>query len=530
MSLFGPLSPPALPPPPLPSPNGPDKPQPGKPQPGPPPITWTLAIGLAGAVLGSLVSNLDTRLTTFSLADLRGGIGFGVDEASWVSTAYNVAEVAVVPMTPWLAAIVSPRRAIAAAAALLTIAGAFVPIAAPHFVALVAMRFLQGMGGGALIPLLLLSVLRFTPAHQRVYGLTVYGFVTTATPLFAEPLAGFLTEFVNWQSIFYICVPVGPLVALMVLFGMPVEPVKTELFAKTDYGGMALLAVFAGLLTAALGEGQRLDWFDSPLIDSLFAASALFLAAFVLLELTLKAPLIDLGLLRRFNFTGGLLMVFAFAFASLFTGSVVPMYGTAVRLFREPQVGAILVWGGAAQVAVALAVPFVLRRLEARVVIALGLFGSAIGCRLATFIDSDWVGADLLASVVLQSASQLLLLVPIVVVSTAVLQPKDALSGGTIFNVWRDLAISAAGAVVGGVLTVRERVHSFYLTDHAVAGAPATVLREAQGGLAALAGAIRTQATVQASADMFGWLGVAMLAAFALTFVLKQTPIPFPPK
>ncbi len=521
MSLFGPLSPPPMPPP-----KGPD----GRPQPGPPPITWTLAIGLAGAVLGSLVSNLDTRLTAFSLADLRGGVGLGVDEASWVSTAYNIAEVAVVPMTPWLATIVSPRRAIAAAAALLTIAGAFVPAAAPHFVALVSLRFLQGMGGGALIPLLLLSVLRFAPMHQRVFGLTVYGFVTTATPLFAEPLAGWLTDAVAWQSIFYISIPIGPLVALMVLFGMPVEAVKAEVFAKTDYAGMALLALFAGLLTAALAEGQRLDWFDSPLIDSLFLASALFLAAFVALELTLKDPLIDLSLLLRFNFSGGLLMVFAFAFASLFTGSIIPMYGTEVRLFRESQVGAILVWGGAAQLAVALVIPFVLRLLEARVVIALGLFGAAIGCRLATFIDSDWVGANLLAALLLQSAAQLVLLVPIVVVSTSTLQPKDALSGGTIFNVWRDLAISAAGAVVGGVLTVRERVHSFYITDHLVAGAPATVLREAQGGLAALAGVARAQATAQASADAFGWLGVAMLAAFAITVLLKPTPIPFPPK
>ncbi len=521
MSLFGPLSPPPLQPP---------KGQDGKPQQGPPPITWQLALGLAGAVLGSFISNLDTRLTAFSLADLRGGTGLGVDEASWVSVAYNVAEVAVVPMTAWLSGIISPRRAIAAAVALLTVAGAFVPIAVPHFGFLVAMRFLQGMGGGALIPLLLLSVLRFAPPHQRVFGLAVYGFVTTATPLFAEPLAGVLTEWVDWQSIFYVSVPLGPLVALLVMVGLPVEPVKLGVFATTDYGGMALLALAAGLLTAALGVGQRLDWFDSPLVDGMLAAAALLFAAFVLLELTLEHPLIDLSLLLRFNFTGGLLMVFAFAFASVFTGTVLPMFGQEVRGYRELQVGGILVWGGVAQLAVGLAVPFVLRALEARVVIALGLFGAALGCRLATFIDSDWVLADVLLSLLVQTASQLVLLVPIVVVSTSVLQPKDALSGGTIFNVWRDLAVSTAGAVTGGILTVRERVHSFYLTQHLVAGAPLTVARESQGGLAALSAAARVQATTEASADTFGWLGVAMLIGFAMTVLLKQTPIPFPPK
>ena len=184
-------------------------------------------------------------------------------------------------------------------------------------------------------------------------------------------------------------------------------------------------------------------------------------------------------------------MVFAFAFASVFTGTVIPTFGMQARGYRELQVGEILVWGGLVQMLVALMIPFVIRLLEVRVVIALGLFGAAVGCRLGTFIDSDWIVTDLLLSLVLQSASQLVLLVPVVVVSTSTLQPKDALSGGTIFNVWRDLAISASGAVVGGVLAVRERVHSFYLTEHLVAGAPLTVAREAQGGLAALAAARR---------------------------------------
>ena len=95
----------------------PPQPIDGKPHPGPPPIGWRLALGMAGALLGSLASNLDTRLTAFSLQDLQGGTGLSVDPAAWVSLAYNVAEIAVVPVTPWLASIISPRRAIAGAAA-----------------------------------------------------------------------------------------------------------------------------------------------------------------------------------------------------------------------------------------------------------------------------------------------------------------------------------------------------------------------------------------------------------------------------
>lgn len=519
---MNPFAPPIPPPP----PPGPD----GAPQKGPPPIGWGLALGMAGAVLGSLASNLDTRLTAFSLADLRGGVGYGVDEASWVSLAYNVAEVAVVPMTPWLSSIISPRRAIASAAVLLTVAGGFVPSAAPNLPWLVGLRFLQGMGGGALIPLLLLTVLRFTPAHQRVFGLTVYSFVTAATPLCADSLSGLLLDTFGWQSIYYIALPLGPLVVFMVLAGLPVEKPKPEMFARTDYGGMLLLALFAGTLTAALDQGQRLDWFDSPLIDSLFVSAAFFLAGFVLLELTLEEPLIDLGLLSRFNFSGGLLMMFEFASASLLTSSILPQYGQQVRGFREDQVGSILIWGALVQLVLCVPLPFLLRVLEARVVLAIGLFTAAVAYRLGTFIDSDWVGVDLALVLALSSASQMLILVPTTVVSTGTLQPRDAQSGGTIFNVVRNLAVTSAGAVAGGIMTVRERVHSFYLTDHLVRGAPVTVAREGAAGLGALSQATRIQATVEAVADTFGWLAMALLAGFALVLALRQTPVARPPR
>ena len=509
--------------PPLPPPDG-------KPAGGPPPIGWGLALGMAGALLGSLASNLDTRLTAFSLQDLRGGAGLGVDPAAWVSLAYNVAEVAVVPVTPWLASIVSPRRAIAGAAILLTVAGAFVPTAAPDLAWLVALRFLQGLGGGALIPLLLLTILRFTPLHQRVYGLTAYSFVTVATPLLAAGLSGLLLTALGWQAVFYIALPLGPLVVFMAMAGLPVEKVKLETFAETDYAGMVLLALSCATLTAALDEGQRLDWFDSSLICALFASAALFLAAFLLRELTCGKPLIDLSLLLRLNFSGGLLMVFVFAFASSFTGALVPTFGEEVRGFRELQVGEILIWGAAAQLLLCIPLPFLLRRIEARVLLAAGLLAAVLACRFGTYVDSDWAGAEFAALVPLSAMSQLLILVPTVVIATTTLQPQDASSGGTVFNVIRNLAVTSSGAVLGGITTVRERVHSFHLTGHLVRGATTTVAREHATGLGLLSQAARIQATVEAVADGFGWAAMVVLASFGLVVVLRQTAIPRPPR
>ena len=489
---------------------------------GPPPITGRLALGLFGAVLGSFVSNLDTRLTTFSLADLRGGVGYGVDEAAWVSAAYNIAEIAVVPLTPWLAGVISQRRAVALSVILLTVAGALCPWAADQgYIWLVAMRFVQGIGGGALIPLLLGILLRHTPLHQRIYGFTLYALVTASTPLISESLAGELTDIVHWQSVFYIGGVIGPIVLALVLFGLPNDPVKPDAFRSADYAGMLLMVLAASLLTAALDEGQRLDWFSSWFIVSLFASASVALVAFVTVELVQKTPLINLRLLLRRNFTGGLATIFAFAVATLGTSLLLPQYGIQVRGFRELQVGNILIWAALVQLFVCAATPFLLRKLEARIVLALGLFIVAMGARLATFANSDWVREDILPSHILQACGQPLIMVPLIVIATSTLQMSDALAGATLFNVIRTLAGSIGGAVIGGVLVVRERVHSNTIVDHVITGSAAT-----QGlSVGALANAIRRQATTMAIADAFGWIGIIMLATMLIVLCLNETQL-----
>jgi MFS transporter, DHA2 family, multidrug resistance protein len=490
---------------------------------GPPPLTLRLMLGLFGAVLGSFVSNLDTRLTTFSLADLRGGIGYGVDEAAWVSAAYNIAEIAVVPMTPWLAGIISQRRAVAAAITLVSIAGALCPWAANQgYVWLLTMRFLQGLGGGALIPLLLGILLRHMPLYQRIYGLTLYALVTASTPLISESLAGLLTDIVHWQSVFYIGGAIGPIVLGLVLYGLPVDPYRPEVFRTTDYAGMFLMALSASFLTAALDEGQRLDWFSSPFIVSLSAAGAVTLVAFIAVELYQKAPLINLRLLLRRNFSGGLLTIFAFSVSIMGTSLLLPQYGIEVRGFRELQVGNILIWAALAQLFVFAAAPILLRVLEVRIVLALGLLTVAMGARLATFADSDWVRPDILPSHILQACGQPLIILSLVVISTSTLQPVDALSGATTFNVVRTLAGTIAGAVIGGILTVRERVHSNTIVEHLATGAATTVQAQAAGGLV---GAVRRQATTMAVADAFGWMGVIILAFMLVVIMLNETKL-----
>ena len=512
-------------------PRPPDPPQPGpdgKMPAGPPPLTRQVAIGLAGAVLASLLSNVNTRVDTFSVADLRGAFGFNTDEGSWVTAAYNVAQIAIVPVTPWLASIVSPRRAIAAAVALQTLASVAAPVA-PTYATLIVLRFLQGAGGGALIPLLLTTVLGLLPLYQRVWGFAVYALVTTATPLFAESLSGVLTEYVGWQAIFWGNLLPGAMVMFMVLVGLPLVPAKPETFARADYLSMFAAVLFVSTITAALGEGQRLDWFDSGLITGLFVAAAVSLAVFVWHAFSAARPLIDLRLMARTNFTCGILTVVVFAFATLGTSYILPQFGAQIAGFRELQIGNILGVLAISHLVLCPLAAAMLRILDARLVLTIGIVLASLGARMATWVTADWVRGDFLAPLAVQAFAAPFIMVPLLIISTSTLQMADAVAGGTLFNIIRTLAGSIGTAVMGAIITVRERVHSNTISDHIVVGGMATMQRQGAAGPAGLARAVTRQAYVMAYADAYGWLAVIIACGLLIVMVMRETRVAYPP-
>jgi DHA2 family multidrug resistance protein len=489
--------------------------------PGPPPLTGRVLLGLIGATLAGVMSLLGTRLTTFGVADLRGAAGVDLNLAGWITAAYNVGSIAIVPATPWLASIFSGRRVIAACVALLTVA-ALAFSTAPPYPVLVALRFLQGLGSGALLPLLLMSVLTLTPLTQRIWGIAVYAAITTLSPTVAESIAGWFTEYLSWKVIFWQNALVAPVAIFLVLVGLPLTPVQLSVARGTDYFALVFSIVGLGALTAALTQGQVYDWFDSGVIDGLFVIAAICLAAFVVNEMTCPDPLIDLSLFRQINFTLGLCVLLAFNFALLGAYYVLPQFAIAVKGWRELQIGEVLIWLALPQILLTPLSCFLTRYIDARILLACGLFTFAIGAYLSTYIQSDWAIYDLLPSQLVQSCAFPFIMPPLVTITTSTLTPAAARSGSALFNIVRTLAGTFGAAIAGAVITVRERVHSalILLNVH-----PGDVTAATAGSIA---GRASSQAYVMAYADTFGMLGLIALACLVLVPFLRPTAIARP--
>ena len=489
-----------------------------------PSLTRHQLLGLAGAALAALLGSIDQRLGTLAQADIIGGFGLGRDEGSWLYTAYLVGFVGIVPLTPWLAQIFSPRRVIPSMVMVFAVADMLCPDA-PDYRTLIILRTIQGFAQGGLTPLFLVCLLQYLPIRNRPVGFAAYVLLTTTVPLFCNSIAGLDTDLVTWQTVFYMTAPLAPVALVLSYTFLPSQPIKWEAFLGTDYFSLICLFLAACMIAAGLDQGQRLDWFDNGLVTALFAGAGFFLAAFVVNDLFTAKPLIDLTLLGRRNFALGLVLVVVFDLAILGPSYLMAQEQVMIRGLKPLQTGNILLWLLITQAVSAPLMVYLLRRIDARILVGFGLLVMGGGLMIDTFVTPDWDGNDYMLSLVLQAGAWPLAFGPLVFLTTSVLTPMDGVSGGTLFNFVRNLAV-AAGSVVGqAIVVVRERVHSDVEVQHVVPGRYVSDVRLLLQGPAGVLGAIRQNATVQAFADTYGWLALACLAGIVLIVFEQEAPI-----
>lgn len=489
-----------------------------------PSLTRHQLLGLAGAALAALLGSIDQRLGSIAQNDIAGGFGLGHDEGTWLYTAYLVGFVGIVPLTPWLSQIFSPRRVIPAMVLVFAVANMLVPDA-PDYRTLIMLRTIEGFAQGGLTPLFLVCLLQYLPIRNRPVGFAIYVLLTTTVPLFSNSIAGVDTDLITWQTIFYMTAPLTPVALVLSYAFLPSQPIKWQAFLGTDYFSLICLFLAACMVAAGLDQGQRLDWFDNGLVTALFAGTVFFLAAFVINDLFTAKPLIDLSLLGRRNFALGLVLVVVFDLAILGPTYLMSQEEIMIRGLKPLQTGNILLWLLITQAISAPLMVVLLKRIDARILVGFGLLMMGGGLTLDTYVTPAWDGNDYMLSLVLQAAAWPIAFGPLVFLTTSVLTPMDGVSGGTLFNFIRNLAI-AAGSVVGrAIVIVRERVHSDVEVQHVVPGRYVSDVRLLLQGPEGVLLAIRRNATVQGFADTYGWLALACLVGIVVVCFEQEAPV-----
>src|SRR5678809_1644662 len=218
------------------------------------------------AIVCALLEIVDTTIVNVSLNDMKGNLGATTSEIGWVVTAYAIGNVIIIPMTSWLSVQFGRRNYFAASIILFTICS-YLCGNASTITELIIFRFLQGVGGGALLVTSQTIITESYPPEKRGMAQAIYGMGVIIGPTLGPPLGGFITDHAGWPYIFYINIPLGIIATLLTLqFVRSPKYAEKSSTSDIDWAGIGLLAVFVGSLQYILEKGQEDDWFNNSTI------------------------------------------------------------------------------------------------------------------------------------------------------------------------------------------------------------------------------------------------------------------------
>jgi DHA2 family multidrug resistance protein len=497
-------------------------------------------IAVLAAMIGAFMAILNIQITNASLLDIEGGIGTGVDNGAWVSTAYLIGEIVVIPLTDYMSRVFSFRRYVLANAILFPLFS--IGCSFTHDLgSMIVMRGLQGFTGGILIPVAFTMVLTKLPKHQQPVGLAIFALAVTFAPAIGPTIGGYMTENFGWQTIFYINALPSAIMVLALALTLEARPMRLNLLREGDWAGIATMAIGLSAFQTVLEEGNRDDWLSSPFILRLAIVAAVFLTAFVVIELKVARPLVNLQLLKQRNFGIGVIANTLVGFALFGSVYILPQYLGQVQHYNAEQIGNVLAWTGLPQLMLIPLVPLMMKRFDARYIACLGIAIFAASCFMNTSLSFDSSGDQFFLPNIVRAIGQALVITPVSAVTTAGILPKDAGAASGLSNMMRNLGGAIGTATLGTILTKREQFHSNIIgqsitltrdevrsrldqmtsyfmahgvSDHAAATAKAIV---------ALGAAVRRQALIMAFSDAFAVIGVLLVIA-ALSMLLARKP------
>jgi DHA2 family multidrug resistance protein len=495
-------------------------------------------LAIAGGMVGCFMAILDIQITNSSLAPIEGGMGASVDEGSWISTAYLIAEIVVIPLTGWLGSVFGLRRYLAVNTALF-ILFSIGCAQSTGMTDLIMFRAGQGFTGGVLIPTGLTVIRRHLPPHQQTIGMALFGMSATFAPAIGPTLGGWLTENFSWHYIFYLNVGPGLLAIALQLYALAPEPMRLGELIEGDWWGIGAMAIGLGAATVILEEGQRHEWFGSPLIQTLTIVAVLSLTVFFIIELTSRRPFINLRLFAKPAVGWSNLLstvVGAVSYGSLF---LIPVYLAEIPRFSTGQIGAVVMWSGLPQLAIFPLMPFLLKTVPPRIMVGIGIALFA----LSSFVNADLthdVGVnELIVPQVIRAVAFPFFAVPLFQLAIGGLSLRDTADAASLSNICRNLGGSIGIALLSTVTQSREQVHFAAIAERVTANAGATASRIDQlaavfaqrtgdaaaapiQAVARIAGEMHREATVMAYSDAFMTLGILLLLSIPAVFLLPN--------
>lgn len=401
-------------------------------------ISWRHWVGFGILLIGQFMAVLDIQIVASSLGELRASLGATVEEIALIQSSYLVAEVVMIPLSAWLARLMSIRVMFAGSAALFVLCSILCALAW-NLESMIVFRAMQGFFAGALTPLSFATIFFMFPRSKHAIGVAIAGMITTTGITLGPAVGGWVTQAFSWEWIFLMNVGPGLIVVFGVLALIDVDKPQWHILPQIDIPGVILAGLFLGSLVILFDKGPEHDWFTTSWILQLTILMLLSGIAFVWRELTCRYPVVELRLFADVTFAAGCACSFILGAAIVGSAYLTPAMLSIVRGFNSQQVGTIMMFTGAAQVLLAPVASYLVQRLAARLVLCMGLSILIASLIWHGQMTANMGMSELATPQFLRGLGIMLCFMPITIVAIGSVPLSSVRTASSLFNLFRSL-------------------------------------------------------------------------------------------
>jgi DHA2 family multidrug resistance protein len=427
---------------------------------------WLIAIGV---MLATFMEVLDTSIANIALPHIAGSMSATPDEATWVLTSYLVSNAIILPMTGWLSNYFGRKRLLIICISFFTFASILCG-AAPTLSLLVIARILQGIGGGAMVPIAQAILLESFPPQKRGVAMAAFAQGVVVAPILGPTLGGWITDNYSWRWIFYVNIPFGILAVFMAQWLVEDPPyIKRNKHATIDYIGFGLLCIGLSALQITLDKGQEADWFGAVWIRWMTIVSVLAIIAFIIWEFTTEHPLVDLRVFSNRNFAVGVFLMMILAGVLYGTTAELPLFMQTLMGYPALQSGLTQSPRGVAAFIATFMVGRIVGKIPNRYLLLFGFSLLAYSSWRLSSINLQVSAASVVWPSVLNGIAISFIFVPLTTSTMSQLKQNQIGNASGFYNLMRNLGGSMGIAFVTTMLARGAQKHQALMVGHMTA-------------------------------------------------------------
>src|SRR5215813_9106589 len=433
-------------------------------------------VGTLGVFLGAGIVTLNGRLMSVALPVLRGALGFGVDEATWILTSYNMALMFIGPFSVFLGGVLGPRRVLLFSGAVFVLCSLLLPFS-PNLKVMLCLQVISGLTSGTFYPLTLSYALRALPVKFVIYAIGIYAMDIIGSTSIATSLVGWYTEHLSWHFIFWQGALITPLMMICVYLAIPRQPAKAGPKPKISWRGFLYGSLALSLFYGALDQGERLDWLNSGVIVGLLATGAFLLLAAVVRRWYSPNPMVNAIFVASRNTIILAACLFCFRFVMLAIAFLLPAVLSVTQHYRPLETGWVMIWLLVPLILMGIIAARLMRRFDNRLILASGFTVVAAASLLNADLTSSWAGDNFLLPQIVIGLGLALTFTALVgslvqnaFDSGALSNPINVLTYSSFIHTIRLFGGETGTAIMQRLVSVREQFHSNIIGLHVDAG------------------------------------------------------------